>query len=181
MTTREDAALRLLADQERLSGKLSLTLDTVVPNVLKKYGVRWRNPQPGAFDEVANNASKDLEKLALYQEDSIDPLKQMGYAAFWIRKIKPLDQSEVQGKAAYVAREINERLSIWLACEALRSHWTKVAKADSKESGRSKAISSRIDSYLADADSMGYLVHCMRSRTFGPHHYVMMLNNLSLP
>ncbi|CAA7616451.1 hypothetical protein MTBLM5_20075 [Magnetospirillum sp. LM-5] len=41
-------------------------------------------------------------------------------------------------------------------------------------------VVSRIDRSLKDAKGLAYIVHCMRSRTFGPHHYVILLRQFTI-
>ena len=49
-------------------------------------------PSNFLMNEVAYNCAKGLAKLSIYQDDEVDPLKTCGYLAFWIRKLKPVEQ-----------------------------------------------------------------------------------------
>ncbi|OAN56863.1 hypothetical protein [Magnetospirillum moscoviense] len=179
MTTRAEAHQRLRADVDDLAALISDKLERVVPRVLAKYGVEWHEVEPGWFDEVAANTAKDLEKLAVYQNEAVDPHKQIGYAAFWIRKLKPIKIAHTNDKKPFAC--VNEHLSLWLACEQLVSHMDAVVadRGDQALKLRDEVVS-RIHRFLKDAKGISYIVHCMRSRTFGPHHYVILLRQFTV-
>ena len=54
-------------------------------------------------------------------------------------------------------------------------------KAKEEPSFKAKAtmMNKRLQALTQDAERMKYLVHCMRVRTFGPHHYVILLHEMA--
>lgn len=174
MVSRSEAHQRLRADVDTLTVDITEKLERTVPKVLAKYGIDWHEFEPGCFDEVAANTAKDLEKLAVYQNESVDPHKQIGYSAFWIRKLKPIKVAHSRDNKVFSC--VNEHLSLWLACEQLISHLDTQAETKGDPARRIRdQIVERIGKFLKDTKGINYLIHCMRSRTFGPHHYVILL------
>lgn len=175
--TREQAQEVLRREIELRAEEIAHYLDMTIPRVLKRHGLEWSEAHPGAFDEVARLAAKDLEKLAVYQNEKIDRHKQIGYVCFWIRKLKPIKVALRRDGGA--EPHVNELLSIWLGCELLISHVEGKVGGNSARQSTAEAIIARIRRFMADNKAISYLVHCMRVRTFGPHNYVIMLNQFT--
>lgn len=180
LCSREEAHARVQADLNSRSTDISGRLERLVPKILKINRVSWHEEEPGAFDEVALNAAKDLEKLAVYQSEEVDTAKLLGYMGFWIRKLKPIKVADHPEQV--VRRNINEMLSLWLITELKITEVKYLA-----QSGENGAIAerdrliTRIKNCFKDSELIEYITHCMRVRTFGPHHYVLMLKLLQLP
>nr|CAX84022.1 uncharacterized protein [uncultured bacterium] len=137
---------------------------------MKSYGIKEHELSAKAVREVAWHSARDIQKLAIYQEDSVDPIKFFGYLAFWVRKLKPVRHAVAGGEAI---TDINEKLSVWILVSAASKYVSESEDVFSKDDAL--AISDRLKRIVSDGNRMDYLVHCMRARTFGPHHYVIIL------
>lgn len=158
---------QLDGDLDKNTAVLSKLLKDVIPKALKAEGF---DADLGAttdrlIAEVAHRTQLDLQKLRLYQEDDVDPHKLVAYVCFWIRKLKPIPVYPRTGKAVL---DINERLSLWMMSAMttrLVQHGAIVAPD----------LATKLTKFFANQDFFDYVVHGLRYRTFGPHHYTAMV------
>lgn len=148
-------------------------IEKLVDSLLKELRIDYNEVPRTYLEEAAYNAAKDIYKMALYHPDGLEPLKTFGYMCFWVRKIKPVLGATRQGKPC---REVNELLSIHMAA-SLCVRYSALYPEDIPNRDKD-AVKRRAKAFLGDKRRMDYLVHCMRYRTFGPHHYVMILQNI---
>jgi hypothetical protein len=149
-------------------------LNSIIVRELEELNIQYDDIVDTCLLEAALNAAKDLNKMALYHPiNGVEPLKLLGYLCFWVRKIKPVIGAK-QGGEPY--RAVNELLSIHMAA-ILCVRYAKKHPGDVPNSDAS-AVERRARSFMKDQRRVDYLVHCMRYRTFGPHHYVMILQNI---
>jgi len=174
--SRDAVIAHIDASVEKRAAEIRLLADAVIPMVLKSYGVGTSSSSNLAMNEASYNCAKDLEKIAIYQKDRVNQLKTFGYFGFWIRKIKPIEQATRHGAAF---KEVNEYLSIWILGALVTRHYKLIAEKDPSRKEEAATIIRTFDKLLNDQKRMDYLVHCMRSRTFGPHHYVIMLQQIA--
>jgi hypothetical protein len=169
---RDAVIAHIVASVETRAAEIRRLADATVPQLLEHYGVTSCNNSNILMNDVAYNCSKDLEKIAIYQKDSVDQLKTFGYFGFWIRKIKPIEQA---AKGSSPFKEVNEYLSVWVIGSLVTRHCKLMAKKDPSRRAEAAASIYAIEKLINDSKRLEYLVHCMRSRTFGPHHYVILL------
>lgn len=168
---RESVANRVIEE----GAKHAIQLERIIPSLIGKHGVRAidiraNNP----FEEVGYNAALDLVKLDLYHREGTQFSKFAGYVAFWVRKLKPITCAYDNDNN--IVEDINEKLSVWLALELLRQDYIKSNKS-SDELLRHFDQKAKL---VLDPKQLNYIIHCMRARTFGPHHYVIMINMMIL-
>lgn len=159
------------ADLEKNAAILSKILKAVIPAALKAEGIE---PEIGdtthrLIAEVAYRTHADIQKLRFYQEDDVDPYKLIAYLCFWIRKLKPIPVYPKNGQALL---DINEKLSLWLM-SALVEYFAKANII--KNIGDAKRISEKASVLFRDEQLFKYTVHALRYRTFGPHHYTVIM------
>jgi hypothetical protein len=148
-------------------------METIIDSQMKEIGVDYKEIPRSSIQEAAYSAAKDIYKITLYHPDGIDTMKVFGYFCFWVRKIKPVHGATQYGKPF---RHINELLSIHMAAHLCvrfaENHPTKIPNKDVE------GVKRRALNFIQDSRRVDYLVHSMRYRTFGPHHYVMILQNI---
>jgi len=134
-------------------------------------GISSYTPSQIDIDQVGLSCGKDLEKMAIFYNDSIDVSKFIGYACFWVRKIKPYHNATTTAGNPF--KSVNEYFSIWLAKELGEMHWKS-----HDEPEKCQQFIDNYEAFLADKEFFDYVVMSMKARTFGPHHYVMWLKSL---
>ena len=158
---------------------------------------------PNKILETARFLVRDLERLVERQGDSVSIYKYAGYWAFWIRKIKPITFAIPSDRTSlsiagtvrsfdlqHEHTDINERVSLEIAIALIKRHRleNQTSGADSVRaacSGRGMCngqicLEKFWDQYTRfnDGEFSNYLFYSMRFRTFGPHHYVMLMQSL---
>jgi hypothetical protein len=148
--------------------QLSLSLQSIIPQALKAEGFEpdFGGTTEKLLREVAFQSSKDLIKIRLYQQDDVDIHKMVAYVCFWIRKVKPIPAYPVNGKARV---DINERLSLWMMSAIITRMYQK------RNDPRLPQVSEKFKKFFAITALFDYVVHSLRYRTFGPHHYVIIM------
>lgn len=171
-----DKVIAFIGDSvEARAAEIRRLSDKLIPQLLESYGVDISSLSNVLMNEAAYNCAKDLEKIAIYQKDQVNQLKTFGYFGFWIRKIRPVEQATRYGSPF---KEVNEYLSIWVIVSLVSRHYKFIANKDKSKSREAAAAIAALESLVSDAKRLEYVVHCMRSRTFGPHHYVIMLQQM---
>lgn len=155
------------------AAKYAKDLETLVDKELSELCVDYKEVPRSLLEEAAFNCAKDIYKIALYHPDGVEPLKAFGYMCFWVRKIKPIVNPTKNGNPF---DQINELISIHLGA-ALCLRYAR-QHPDDVPNGDADAVKRRAQVLLNDNRRMDYLIHSMRYRTFGPHHYVMILQNI---
>ncbi len=167
----EEAVSTLKDEHELRTAKYLTILQKLIPKALGECGV----PDGGTWckhdivlSEIAYHAAKDIQRLNVYQNDGLDPLKAAAYFAFWIRKLKPIGSAENGGKQI---TDINERVAVAIFT-ALISEITSTNK------NYEETIVPRLKKFLNQDQDYNYLIDSMRHRTFGPHHFYIMARTL---
>lgn len=148
-------------------------VESLIYAILKERGIGFNEVPRSYIQEAAYNASKDIHKHMLYHPDGLEQLKVIGYLCFWVRKIKPIIGATEMGKPL---KEANEIVAVHMAGE-LCVKYARAYPGDIPEKDP-EAVKKRVTSFLRDKRRIKYLVHSMRYRTFGPHHFVMLLQNI---
>ena len=173
---RRDSAIEVIEKAvENRAAEISVMAASLIPKTLKSYGVDSHYPSIEGIDFMAYNCAKDLEKIAIYQKDQVDPLKTYGYFGFWIRKVKPIEQATRYERPF---KEVNEWLSLWVVVALVTRHYREKAGDNPVKRDYARHISQKFTDLLNDPRRTDYLIHCLRSRTFGPHHYVFLLQQM---
>jgi hypothetical protein len=162
---------QLDADLDKNSAILSKLLKDVIPKALKAEAIDTEigDTTNKLISEVAYRTHADIQKLRFYQEDDVDPYKTISYLCFWIRKLKPLPVYPKNGKAML---DINERLSLWLM-SALVARFAELGVI--KDTVEAKRVTHNAKRFFNNEQLFKDTVHALRYRTFGPHHYTMIM------
>jgi hypothetical protein len=162
---------QLDADLDKNSAILSKILKDVIPKALKAEAIDAEigDTTNRLISEVAYRTHADIQKLRFYQEDDVDPYKMISYLCFWIRKLKPVPVYPKNGKAML---DINERLSLWLMA-ALVSRFAEIGVIS--DAVEAKRITQNARRFFENEQLFKYTVHALRYRTFGPHHYTVIM------
>jgi len=136
---------------------------------------------------------RDIYRLDRQQRGSVSLAKYAGYWAFWIRKIKPLANANPTGETGFTnddAIRINEIVAIRLALELVVVIREKGIFQDhvrencllvkSHQCNGVRCFLSFSKKYLEFNDEFyhKYLIYSMRHRTFGPHHFALLIENM---
>lgn len=167
-------AEHLNAEVEREAIAYARDIDLLANGALKELGaVHYSIVKPCVY-EAAFNAAKDIYKNMLYHPNGIEQIKLFGYLCFWVRKIKPVMGGVKADGSPF--RDINEMVAIRMAAQ-LCIRYAKLHREDIPNSDVD-AVKNRAKAFLNDPRRVDYLIHSMRYRTFGPHHFVMLLQNV---
>jgi len=159
---------------EALSKDYIYLLSRILEPCCEKHGVNVTTPSNQILIEIAENCARDLVKLSIYQNDEVNPIKTFGYICFWVRKLKPMEATTYGENAV---KDINEKLSIWLMEWLIDEFYSEFA--NDAEHLKAKVIRKRFKKLINSPERMTYLVHCLRNRTFGPHHYALLLDQIT--
>lgn len=179
------SALNLIADSaERRGAILSQQLNRCCLGIMGANGIKYVDHSPEARKTAMLNCGKDIEKMAIFQGDDVDPFKLFGYMGFWVRKIKPFSKAFDHNNKVVI--DINERFSLWLIRDAtlLYLEKKKVDKIDPNSAGMQftqeqiDKCSARFDAFFNNEERFLYVLHCMQNRTYGPHHFVVLIQNM---
>jgi hypothetical protein len=150
--------------------------------------------------DIAQHHDRDIERLYAVHQRLVHPSKHIAYAAFWIRKLKPVDTSypiaeyerasheSTQLDESMEVKDINERICLHYAFRLMlcfvEGGSIAPPKGQSKKSFL-KNLNWAFENFLEGKDSGPVLsdrfesvVYDMRYRTFGPHHVVHFVNAL---
>lgn len=151
------------------SDRIDKLLHGIIPQILKRRGVAPYDLDSELVRQTAYHTAKDLAKLAIYQDDRVDPIKQIGTLCFWVRKLKPVRSATyISGQEMYDA---NERLSLWMLKNNVVA-WLQ------RENIYKAGVNSAFNRLWNDQEYFDYLIHCLRYRTFGPHHYIVLARTI---
>lgn len=163
----------------------------ILYDMLQKDGISEHVISEPRVRQLSERLYRDLHRLGEAQEDSICITKVAGYWGFWIRKIRPIVSAyAVVGGEKIELPEINERIALQFAVSYVRARGKRNQAGKAYDPFRAECKVSECDgtacvsAYCDDGlsgksrDLAAYAVHCMRYRTFGPHHFVMFLDQL---
>lgn len=156
---------------EDLTADYIYHLSRIIPACIKAHNIVSNDPSQKILKELCENCARDIVKLSIYQRDLVDPIKTFGYLCFWVRKLKPISNATQGGS---LIEDVNERLSIWLMEWIVEEYYETFSNDDEKR--QALEIRRRLRSLVSSEKRMEYIIYCMRSRTFGPHHYVIFLD-----
>jgi len=169
---------------------LRFTLDQILREDLQCFGI----VSLANCHDVIVHLHRDIDRLYALHQKLVHPAKHVAYAAFWIRKIKPvasafylsdIDDAKKGGRLVDEGREvadINERIALfylWRLIETYVAERQIALPAGLSTEKYIKNISSVFQDFVADR-SLGpalnnrfqAVLYDMRYRTFGPHHLV---------
>lgn len=135
---------------------------------------------------------RDLYKLDYQQRGNVSLSKYAGYLGFWVRKLKPVsnafpsENTEPKAEITNINEIIALDISISVIIHELRQDDKSRSFLDTlsirceKCPGQSNCFSRYVKHYFSynGRAKQHYLTYSMRSRTFGPHHFVNELDHL---
>lgn len=148
-------------------------LRKIIPKALKARSISGFQVDDEVVSEVARFAARDLMRLVIYQEDNVNSTKVYSYLCFWVRKLKPVTNAYWPNKQSM--HDVNERLSLWLLSSTSTAHLLQNLGQDNPTT---VSVAQRFKNFLDSGELFEYTVHCMRRRTFGPHHYSILARML---
>ncbi|MXQ07888.1 hypothetical protein GQ651_08520 [Alphaproteobacteria bacterium GH1-50] len=146
--------------------------------------------------EVSEFFLRDIYRVDKQQRGSVSIAKWAGYWGFWIRKLKPVKMQTLEDDATYKtisiedAVNINERVAFQFALEIVAGHRKYGGFQDHVYRNCSLAAAGECDGvdcfwkfalrYMNFEDEFfsNYITYSMRNRTFGPHHFALLLENI---
>jgi hypothetical protein len=140
---------------------------------------------------------RDIQRIQERQKNKVSSIKFAGYWGFWIRKLKPISRAFRRGDDKndpfkeiihineLVALEISICFILRIGAFAEHNVVIDVIRGACKERARNACNGvdcvkeAAIDFMkFQNALNLKYLIHSMRHRTFGPHHFVTNLDHL---
>jgi len=136
---------------------------------------------------------RDIYRIDQQQRGAVSLAKLVGYWAFWIRKLKPISNVVLRGESRVSnleANYINEIVALEFAIELAAQYrgnggFEDVVMAHCKTSGKEPCPSgecfkryARFYFSFSDGFYYRYIIYSMRNRTFGPHHFALLIENL---
>ena len=111
----------------------------------------------------------------LYHGDSVEFTKMIAYACFWLRKLKPVSDTTISSVTheSEKVHEVNEYIFLYLMKEL-----TVTFIEDGMVDLDPQSTLNKLKIFFEDKGLVEYITHSMRRRTFGPHHYVIILKML---
>lgn len=188
-------------DKERaeIAGRISGLTEVVLRRLMEENGFKPNDYvlSHQRVREVGVLAGLDLERLSRNQNDDTSITKIAGYWSFWIRKLAPiiyardLSRPPSSGAVMDTLDDINERAALNFAV-SLTSDPTTNAEFGGLDPyrmhcghtpcDRRTCIERFMQYAFAEHDRHfeRYVIHCMRHKTFGPHNFVVLLEQLIL-
>jgi hypothetical protein len=172
---------------------LRKTSKRIIKGILKSLQVKAKVDKD-LLEEVAEFFLRDIYRIDRQQRESVSAAKFAGYWAFWVRKLKPISRATPLTKAAKPfadARSINEIVALQFGIEILRHVRTVEGFSDNVRQECSNFIEGKCDGsscllayarrYLTFDKNFyhDYIIYSMRNRTFGPHHFALLLENMT--
>lgn len=146
------------------------------------------------LEDVAHFFLRDIYRIDRQQKSSISVSKFAGYWAFWLRKLKPISGPKAltdEAKKYSEARSINEIVSLQFGLEMLMKFRGSDGLSDNvmrsckrkseKLCDGSQCLKKYSEKYL-DFDNEfyhEYIIYSLRNRTFGPHHFALLFENIT--
>jgi hypothetical protein len=173
---------------------LRYTLDVILREDLNCFGT----VSLACCYDVVQHLQHDMDRLYAVHQTLVHPSKHVAYAAFWIRKLKPVDTSyhisvveeaisnnEIIDESLEV-RDINERICLYYALHLLKSYVIRNQVQAPINLSTDQFIANIEEAFPRFASEPEWgpvlpnrfeaIVYDMRFRTFGPHHVVHLVN-----
>jgi len=146
--------------------------------------------------ELAEFFLRDIYRIDKQQRGSVSIAKWAGYWAFWIRKLKPVsikDFSEDDGHPNLTHEDVvhvNEIVALQFSLEIVAKYrefgtledlvFQKCKRVESGACDGVDCFWKYASHYLNFGEEFysKYLTYSMRNRTFGPHHFALLLENI---
>ena len=156
-------------------------------------------------DELSAFFLRDIYRIDQQQRGEVSLAKYAGYWAFWVRKLKPISNPQYVSKDTEKRhitdrdlKSINEIVSLSFAIylvndsrmqadklKPVRGQREDVVRRECArlEEGRCKGadcFKAHTERYITFNDGffLQYITYSMRNRTFGPHHFALLIESL---
>jgi hypothetical protein len=154
----------------------------------------------GLLRQVTSYFLRDVYRLDQQQRGSVSLAKYAGYWGFWVRKLKPISSPMLQGD--FLTKDelefINEIVSVYLAVQLVMDWRQREGMVQGSRGYESEIVRSQcselnpgncdgvvcferfVGGYLHFHKKffMNYITYSMRNRTFGPHHFALLMEGL---
>lgn len=170
----------------------------IISDVLESFGLTEADYEldKDILVELAEFFLRDIYRIDKQQRGSVSIAKWAGYWGFWIRKLKPISILDFKEGDAYpnLTHEdvvhINEIVALQFSLEIVAKYREVGALEDlvlkqckQVESGDCDGVEcfwKYASHYLNFGDEFysKYLTYSMRNRTFGPHHFALLMENI---
>jgi hypothetical protein len=143
--------------------------------------------------EIAAFFLRDIYRIDQQQRGTVSIAKWAGYWAFWIRKLKPISMTEIEQYSHITVEDavnINELIAVQFALEIVGSYRADAkfedrvmlacSKAQERQCNGVDCFWKHAEKYLNFGDEffLKYILYSMRNRTFGPHHFALLIENI---
>jgi hypothetical protein len=148
--------------------------------------------------DVVVHLQRDIDRLYAVHQKLVHPSKHIAYAAFWIRKVKPVssaypitefDRAKRRNSPLDEGKEVsdvNERICLFYTLKLLNAY-IKDGHIETPKGSKTSAFLQRLHrvfvQFVTDSqpgpalnDRFEAIIYDMRFRTFGPHHVVHLVN-----
>lgn len=143
---------------------------------------------------------RDIYRIDQQQRGSVSLAKHSGYWGFWVRKLKPISEAKLAGE--FLLDEelefVNEIVSIYFAIHLVQENRAREPNITQLRGQQSDMVRSQcsidkpgfcsgtncfekyVKEYLNFNERffLKYLTYSMRNRTFGPHHFALLIEGL---
>ena len=171
---------------------LSTRCTQIIEGILDDFGVDAEIDKEIVLD-LTEFFLRDIYRIDRQQRGSISVAKFAGYWGFWIRKLKPLSQPKPIADCVLEENEIkaiNEYVAVVYAVKFLielrggavfDDHVSqRCREIESGACDGMKCVSQYTEKYMNFENRffLRYIVYSMRHRTFGPHHFALLIETL---
>ena len=170
----------------------------IITDILESLGVTEAEHEidRDILVEIAEFFLRDIYRIDKQQRGSVSIAKWAGYWAFWVRKLKPISMANLADDVDYEkithqdAVHINEIVSLHLALEIVAKYrefdgledivGRNCRKVQNRECDGVVCFWKFATRYMNFHDEFysKYLTYSMRNRTFGPHHFALLMENI---
>lgn len=143
---------------------------------------------------------RDIYRIDQQQRGSVSLAKHSGYWGFWVRKLKPISGAVLDGD--FLSEEelefINEIVAVYFSIELVKENRARELKVtqlpgEQRDMVRVKCSERRpqhckgtacFENYVKEYLNfnkrffLNYITYSMRNRTFGPHHFALLIEGL---
>ncbi|MCR8826968.1 hypothetical protein [Pseudosulfitobacter koreensis] len=179
---------------------LSAEFELVCYAILKDLGVKAK-VDGKIVSQLTAFFLRDIYRIDQQQRGSVSLAKHAGYWAFWVRKLKPISDAKLEGPD-YLSEDelefVNEIVAIYFAIHLVLENRSREPDITHVRGQQSDMVRSRcsklrpqrckgstcfatyVKGYLNFNEGffLKYITYSMRNRTFGPHHFALLIEGL---
>lgn len=168
---------------------LSTLASKIINDILKRENVS-ADLNPNAMFDVSKFFLRDIYRLDAQQSGSVSIAKFAGYFGFWIRKLKPIENAftGTQNGSSKPVVDVNELVALNVGIAIIEEFRRAGVFTDyvgekcpyTNECNKTDCFLRFAKRYFdfEDGYHKEYIMYSMRHRTFGPHHFAILFEQL---